>query len=196
MPASSAGCWRARRRPSLLDRPQWGAASNGLRMGISASQVNPANGVTFDVQLENVGTDDFILNLGHMLANGKVMFPDAVRLVLTRADDFSCELHYFDRRYPGVAGRVDDFIVALRGGSTYTLRLAGERLWCRETMAFQTTLAPGEYRVVGRFKGQGVIAGQSDRRGVTLLNFWTVVVESTPASFEVTGRHGCQDPSA
>jgi hypothetical protein len=163
----------------------WGVASNGLRMGISASGVSPAGGMTLDVLLENVGTDDFVLNLGHMLANGKVMFPDAVRLVLTRPDGSTCELHYADRRYPGVAGRVDDLLVALRGGSTYTLRLEGERLWCGETMAFQTNLARGEYRVAGRFKGQGAIAGQLDMRGATLLNFWMGVVESTSALFEV-----------
>lgn len=64
----------------------WGAASSGLRLGISASAVRPVEGVTFEVLLENVGTDDFVLNLGRMLANGKVMFPDAVRLALTRPD--------------------------------------------------------------------------------------------------------------
>ncbi len=85
-----------------------------------------------------------------------------------------------------MAFRVDDFIVALRGGSMYTRRLAGERLWCRETMAFQTSLTPGEYRVVGRFTGQGALAGQLDMRGVGVLTFSTGVVESTPASFEVT----------
>jgi len=53
-----------------------------------------------------------VLNLGSMLANGKVMFPEAVRLSLTDPAGYARELHFFDRRYPGIAGRVDDFIVA------------------------------------------------------------------------------------
>lgn len=86
-------------------------------------------------------------------------------------DASTCELHYADRRYPGVAGRVDDFIVALRGGSTYILRLSGGRLWCGETMAFQITLAPGRYRVAGAVRGArrcGWLAGHA-RRGLAEL---------------------------
>jgi hypothetical protein len=166
----------------------WGAASNGLRLGISASVLGPADGVTFDVLLENVAADDFVLHLGQMLANGKVMFPYAVQLLLTRPDESRCELHYTDRRYPAVAGRVDDFIVALRDGSTYTLHLPGERLWCRDTMAFQTTLPVGRYEVAGRFEGRGAASGQLDMRGVALLNFWTGVVMSASASFNVRAQ--------
>ncbi len=72
----------------------WGAASSGLRVGISASAVAPGESARFEVLLENIGTDDVVLNLGHMLANGKVMFPDAVRLALTRPDGSTCELRY------------------------------------------------------------------------------------------------------
>lgn len=56
----------------------WGLASNSLRMGISTSGVSSAEGMMIDMVLENVGTSDFTLNLGFMLANGKAMFPDAL----------------------------------------------------------------------------------------------------------------------
>jgi hypothetical protein len=163
----------------------WGEASGGFRVGISASAVKPGETPTFEVFLENAGTDDFVLNLGRMLANGKVMFPDAVRVALTRPDGSTCELQYFDRRYPGVAGRMDDFIVALRAGSRYTVRLPGDRLWCGETMTVLTALAPGRHHVVARFQGRGATARQLDMQGVALLNFWTGAVESTSAQFEV-----------
>ena len=54
-----------------------------------------------------------------MLANGKVMFPAAVRLVLTDPAENTRELQFFDRRYSVIAGRLDDFTVALRAGATY-----------------------------------------------------------------------------
>lgn len=52
-------------------------------------------------------------------------------------------------------------------------------------MAFESVLAPGRYRVMGRFEGRGAMAGQLDMRGAALLNFWTGMVESASASFEV-----------
>jgi len=37
----------------------------------------------FYVAIDNVGDRDVVVNLGYMIANGKVMFPEAVRLLLT-----------------------------------------------------------------------------------------------------------------
>jgi hypothetical protein len=81
-----------------------------------------------------------------MIANGKVMFPEAVRLVLTRPTGVTCELRYFDSRYAVIAGRVDDFIVPLPKSSTYTLRLPVTRLWCPEANEGPIRFAPGRYR--------------------------------------------------
>ena len=52
-----------------------GAIANGLRMGISpvASGKLPSVGAEFWVALENTGDSDFVVNLGSMLGNGKVM---------------------------------------------------------------------------------------------------------------------------
>jgi hypothetical protein len=86
----------------------WGEPNGGLRIGIAA--VNPDNAssadVQFEVALENTGAADFVLNLGHMLANGKVMFPSSVRLVLTDPSGQARELQYFDRKYPRARRRL------------------------------------------------------------------------------------------
>src|SRR2546422_8817860 len=105
---------------------KWGPVSAGLRMAISpiTSGPLPREGGEFDVAIQNVGDTDVVVNLGHMLANGKVMFPGAISLIVTDAQGNTRELHFSDRRYPAVAGRVDDFTVALRSGSTYVLRVA------------------------------------------------------------------------
>lgn len=142
-------------------------------------------GVAFEVSFNNAGTSDFVLNLGHMLANGKVMFSNAVRVVLTRPSGATCELEYFDRRYPGVAGRIDDFVVALPAGAVYTLRVLSDRLWCPATKEFQLALGPGRYRVTARFEGRGAAAQNPDMTGVALLNFWKGTAASAEASFDV-----------
>jgi hypothetical protein len=64
-----------------------------------------------------------------MLANGKVMLPAAIRLLLTDPAGHTRELQFFDRRYPAVAGRVDDFTVALRARSIYALRVSLNQYW-------------------------------------------------------------------
>jgi hypothetical protein len=173
----------------------WGAASNGLRMGVTAfdgsrpaspaSPEGPTTSAMFEVSFRNDGTDDFVLNLGYMLANGKVMFPNAVRLILTGSSASTCELRYFDRRYGVIAGRVDDFTVPLQRGATYTLQLPADRLWCSETMQLPMQLKAGTYRVTARFEGRGAMAVNLDMQGVALLNFWTGTTESGAASFEV-----------
>jgi hypothetical protein len=123
-----------------------------------------------------------------MLANGKVMLPDAVHVMLTRPSGASCELDYVDPRYPGVAGRVDDFIVAQPAGAEYRLRLTGDRLWCASTGEFQARLPTGEYRVTARFAGQGATTDNLDMKGAALLNFWKGTVRSGEVSFEIGGR--------
>lgn len=66
---------------SLLETPPtWGQSVDGLRMGIAGGRRVPSSGGEFTLALQNTGSRDFVVNLGLMLANGKEMFPTAVRL--------------------------------------------------------------------------------------------------------------------
>jgi hypothetical protein len=167
-----------------------GEPNGGLRIGIAAVNRDSASSadVQFDVALENTGTADFVLNLGHMLANGKVMFPSSVRLVLTDPSGQTRELEYFDRKYPGVAGRVDDFIVALRVGSVYTIRATMDHYWSPSTKEFGVTLSSGRYRILARFQGEGARTTNVDMPGMALMNFWKGTVQSNPLEFVVSGK--------
>jgi hypothetical protein len=175
--------------PAVWAQPQpvraWGPPSAGLQLGVSASAGSTAGAFSVDVSFKNTGPDDVVLNLGHMLANGKVMFPDAVRLGLTDPSGRTCELHYFDRRYPVIRGRVDDFIVALPAEAVYTLRLTSDRLWCAAAREPRTTLPPGRHRVVARFEGTGARTTNLDMKGIGLLAFWKSTIESGQAAFEI-----------
>jgi hypothetical protein len=162
--------------------------TDGLRLGLAASVDDAADRAAFDVSFRNAGTKDFVLNLGTMLANGRVMWPDAVRVNLTRPSGETCERRYHDRRFPMIAGRMDDFIVALPAGAVYTLRLTSDHLWCADPFEFETTLEPGHYRVEAHFEGRGAQTTNLDMTGVPLLNFWKGAVRSGQTSFEVGRR--------
>ena len=179
----------ASRQASVVPGPAWGQAIGGLRIGIAtvnASTASPAD-MAFDVALENNGTADFVLNLGHMLANGKVMFPSSIRLVLTDSSGLARELEYFDRKYPGIAGRVDDFTVALRVGSVHTIRATMDHYWSSETKEYGVKLTRGRHRIVARFQGEGARTHNLDMPGGALLNFWKGIVQSNPLEFVVAG---------
>lgn len=64
-------------------RPDPQESNAELRMSIIATTPQEAKGIpVFRVTLENVGDKDAVLNLGIMLANGKVLLPDAIHLIL------------------------------------------------------------------------------------------------------------------
>jgi len=165
----------------------WGAPHAGLRMAISSptTATETRRGPQFIVAIQNVGESDFIVNLGYMISNGTVMLPEAVRLVLADPQGTTRELEYFDRRYPGIAGRVDDFVVALRAGSSYTIRVSLDHYWSRATKEFGIKLARGHYRIEASLDGQGARHTNLDTPGIGLLNFWKGQLRSNSFAFEV-----------
>lgn len=164
----------------------WGQSVDGLRIGIAGARTVSSAGAEFNIALQNTGPGDFVVNLGEMLANGKVMFPSAVRLTLTDPAGNSRELKFFDRRYPGVAGRIDDFTVGLRVGATYAFAVSLDEYWSEATKEFRLKLTPGRYRISAWFDGNGAMVGNVDTKGVALLNFWKGAVRSRVLEFEVT----------
>ena len=161
----------------------FGAALNGLQLRIipvTSGSGLPAD-VKLDVTLENVGGSDFVLNLGTMLANAKVMWPDAIRLMLTDASGQRRELR-FSSRTAAIAGRIDDYIVALRAGSTYTVRVSLDD-YMRDSAA---KLANGRYKIAAQFIGRRASGVNVDMQGVALLNFWIGTAHSNVAEFEVS----------
>jgi len=159
--------------------PTWGPATAGLRIGISIGGAEAqSNRAPLVISLKNVGEKDFVLNLGTMLANGRVMFPEAVRLIVVDPMGTSRELHFFDRRYPGIAGRLDDFIVALRGGPSYSFTVSTDQYWSPTTREIPLKWVPGVNRISARFDGRGASHVNGDMSGVKLLNFWHGTVDS------------------
>jgi len=169
----------------LLGAQAWGASTNGLRTGISTVVSGSASstGAEFYITFENTGGADFVLNLGWMLGNGKAMFPTRVGLVLT---DPAGRTRDLEVPTPRVAGRVDDFIVALPKGATYRLRVSLSQYWSPATKDFQLKLADGKHHIAARFEGRDASQVNLDMRGVTLLNFWTGKVQSDSVEFLVS----------
>ncbi len=165
------------------------SANVQLRMVISIAPQQEAGGrVTFRVALENASGTDVVLNLGRMLGNGRVHVPDAIRMRLTDATGQSRELHFVDRKYPGVAGRIDDYVLPLRAGSSYKFTANLDDYWSPETKEHQFFLAAGKYRIRSEFVGTGAKHVNADTQGVELLHFWKGKLRSSEIEFVVKER--------
>jgi hypothetical protein len=162
----------ARAESPRLEDNDCGAAVDGLRMCLASS------GSNLQLALRNVGDHDLTLNLGIMLANGKVQLPNRVAIRFTDAQGKTRLFRFSDKRYGFVAGRVDYYVVPLRVGSTYTFQLTLDQFWCQETKEFSIPLLSGDNQLTAEFEGAGASAPNSDMPGIKLMNFWLAKVES------------------
>jgi hypothetical protein len=161
----------------------WGQSRDGLRLGISGARTVRSSGAEFIVFLENTSTRDVVVNIGQMLGNG-AMFSSGVRLTLTDSGGFTRELEYFNRQYPGVAGWLGDFTVALPAGAARAFPGSLDQYWSQATKEIGLRLVPGRYRISARFEGTGAIR-PNPNQDVGLLNFWRGIVDSNIFEFEV-----------
>ncbi|MGO8838785.1 MAG: hypothetical protein ACLQAH_11105 [Limisphaerales bacterium] len=160
-----------------VESRQWGLTTNGLQMSLSVWAAGNREDPEFEIAFRNMGEQDVSLNLGRMLANGKVQLPDKIHLSLMDGSGRKQELHFSD---PPVAGRVDAYVVPLRAGSSYTLELRLDQFWSPGTKEFRLKLEPGRYEVSAQFQGDGPEAVNPDMAGVELMNFWKGNLQSNP----------------
>jgi hypothetical protein len=145
--------------------------NQGLRISISLLEPTGSN-PEFNVAFENIGERDTVLYLGHMLSNGAVLWPEAIRLVVTDTYKRSTEFRFFDRRYPAIAGRIDPYLVPLRVGSIYSLKLNLGHFW-HSGYKLESHLPPGHYRISARFEGRGVgEQATADSTWVGMVRVW------------------------
>jgi len=158
---------------------------DGLRISISQVKLpeqNDNDKPRFNVALQNVGKKDLVLNLGIMLANGKEQYSTAVKLIFTDPNGKSCEFHNNIGRHPGIAGRLDPFIVPLAAGGTYVLRADFDNYWSVSPVGVPVPLPKGRYRVAAVFNGKAVTFKQT---GVYTQDlYWNGVIKSKKILFE------------
>lgn len=137
-------------------------------------------GVATNLQLSftNVGDRDITLNLGIVLANGKMQSPTQVAIKFTDSQRKTRRFEFFDKRYSGIGGRVDDYLVPLRAHSTYTLQLSLDQFWCQDTKEFSIPLLAGDNYLTAEFEGTGANLINGDTQGIKFMNFWRGKVES------------------
>jgi len=171
-------------RGQSLGNLQWGATIDGLQMSISLADSRHTGISEFRVALHNAGEKDVTLNLGMMLANGKVQLPTRISFNVTDSTGKIRRFGFSDPKHGFVAGRVDDYIVPLRANSIYTLIIRSDQLWSPESKDYGLKLAPGKYQVATQFEGSGAKAFNLDKPEIKLMNFWIGKLQSNALGVE------------
>ena len=166
---------------------QWGNVQDGLRMSISLVEWQD-NIPFFMIQFENVGSEDTVLNLGITLANGKFHSPTKIRLKLVDTDNNIWDLEFSDKRYAGIAGRVDEYLVFLRKNSSYSIKLGLDEFWCpNKNQEFHVLkskgFVKGTFQISATFGGAGFIHKKSI--GEMIHYYWIGNLESNTCVFNV-----------
>ena len=163
-----------------IESRQWGAATNGLQLSLTVLTTGKRDDPEFEITLRNMGEQDVSLNLGRMLANGKVQLPSKIHLQIVDGSGKNRELDFSDKRYGAIGGRMDDYVVPLRTGSTYTLKLRLDQFWSPNTGEFELKLKPGHYEISAQFQGDSAETSNPDMAGMKLMHFWKGNLQSNP----------------
>lgn len=164
-----------------VDPLQWGQPNDGIQVSLSATD---SKGSELQVALRNVSDHDVTLNLGSMMANGQVQLPDYIHLTFTDAQGKTRVFQYTDKKHSFVAGRLDDYVVPLRIGSMYTLKVRMDQYWCQETKELEIRLLPGKNRLTAQYEGSRAKLINLDMAAIKLMNFWLGKVESNTLVIE------------
>ena len=148
---------------------QPGVTTDGLQMSLVLVPSSAAHDPEFEIAIRNVGETDVCLNLGYMLANGKRMFPQNINLVLI---DKTGKTWTLSVGIVHIAGRVDDYMVPLRVGSAYSIRLRLGQLVSPKTGEFQIKLPRDGCAITAEFAGISADRVNRDMEGMRLMNFW------------------------
>jgi len=143
----------------------------------------------FRVELQNAGDHALTLNLGMMLANGKMQYPMAIKLSLTDSSGRSFPLELIG---PGIiAGRVDPLVVPLPPGATYSVPVDLAEYCSPKANLWKPAQEPARYKLRAIYTGVGVSQQEAnlDLKGISLMNYWTGTIGSEVISFRVLKPH-------
>ncbi len=135
------------------------AQTNSLRRVIACSP-----DVTFRLTIQNVGTTPTAVVIGLILGNDKTYLPGEIRFTLRRPGAADMNFYYFDASVPGVAGRIDPWLIPCPRQPSYSIALADTPGFRGE---FSTAAA-----VTVHLTTQEIEQINSDTKGLEFIHVW------------------------
>jgi hypothetical protein len=137
-----------------------------LRLGIACTQ-GPE--LALRLTIENGGQAPVPVVLGGILGYHKKYLPGSIRLVVRRNGSPERLLDYVDPTTPGVAGRVDPWLVPLPAGASYTIVLPARHFVSPGAHVPERFASPARVQVSLRTSG---IEPNVDTEGLQFVKPW------------------------
>jgi hypothetical protein len=170
---------------------EYGPVVNGLQLSISLDKPSKDGSLNLLVTLQNVGEKDVLVNLGAIV--GQFQSPNAFYLSIKDDVGNMKEYHFVDNRYSGIAGRIDNYVLPLRNGASYSLKLPLKQFWPSklnlEEFPFKK-LNHGTYQVYASFDGSDYKYFNSGDKDNPIISpiwngfIWKGKLQSNTISFE------------
>jgi hypothetical protein len=162
------------------DSLAFGAAVDGLRLSLSLTANAKPSPSSHDlvIYIQNVGNEDLTINLGDMLGNGKVQLPYALSLTTVDSQGRPQSWKFLDRRYPGIAGRVDPYVLPLKTEAIYSLRLSEGLFFNSPPFQYLNEMPPGRYLITARFVDTLAHDNNIQSQDIKLMHFWNGSIQS------------------
>lgn len=150
-----------------------------LQLSISSNGFDKQGQPELQLEFQNVSERDISVKLGIMLGNGRSQHPTNLMLNLTDSEGMKRELQF---KAPFIAGRVDDYVVPLRAGSTYSLKLKLNQFWSSKSNEFGVKLASGKNLITVHFDGTDI--SETDSLKLVHMGIWKGTIESNALTIE------------
>jgi hypothetical protein len=129
-----------------------GTVNGSLEIAISKAEDRKEH-PEFLVTFRNVGSENFVLNLGDIHVNGKEQYPTQLKFTVTEAGGNVRQLQFIVSFELQLEDQLDDYIVSLGVGSTYTLTVSLDQLWDVYRHEYHIELPRGEYHIQASYTG-------------------------------------------
>lgn len=129
--------------------PHW---INGLRVSISLDQFSTPNRPSFRVELQNVGKNDLLLNVGKMAPSGPKEYATAISLTLFNSDGTPLRLEHIQAPDESEANE-KPLLLPLPSGATFSIPVHLENYRVAGSAGSHYELKSGTYSIQARFNG-------------------------------------------
>jgi len=149
------------------------SAAGLLQLMLECSQTTE---VTFRLTLQNVSPSPTAVVIGTVLANDRKYLLQHVVLKVKREGAADTRLEYFDPSVPGIAGRMDPWLVTLPPDSSYSITVPAKHFGLRPTNAPETFSTPAYVQL--QLTTQEMSTPNSDVQGLRLIHVWIGTLSS------------------
>jgi hypothetical protein len=151
----------------LVGGPAASQTGDPLRLAFECRQ---ASELKFRFTIHNISPAPAAVVIGTILANDKKYLPDRLELTVRRPGVSEVNLTYVDPTVPGVAGRLDPWLIALPPDASYSLTVPAQNFRLAPGLSKEPFSTPADLQLRLTTRQVGMLNG--DVQGLNFIHVW------------------------